>query len=1541
LALALAAHAQTAVYVRSSGPQQQVITGCTNATPVVCATYAPHGFSLSCNTTTNVCYCGPMGVNAGVSPTPINYVRECVPTDATHLALYDLSGNPIAGNGAYYNTYGLPLNPNIGLGASWISPLTKYMIPSNAGPLGYFDGANGDLVRRLALSTVNGLTSSNGVVVSGCIGGVNCVVTISTTYNPTTFGRFPIAAGNHFSVNGSGTVLDTCGDGTATAGAQSPYTVASTTASSWTSAPFSCSGLANGDYTNVNMHCGPSATPNDLVGGAQSCTRVSQMGWTGNPWWMSVLASQNGNFSQTPNFKSQFDGGAFASGNGIQSSYSGAVDRFAVDPTNDAIVNATVSSGGIGYSVGDTITIVQPGASGGQAVIASVSGGAVTGLTSITQGVKYATATTLVTSGGHGSGLTVNITVGSFWLNEIIYSLNYDFRTSGTGYAYNSNAWVGQVNVDYNYTLDMDGLALEYAWAAHSPEGQYWTSSEMSTFLDRMYIDIDDPSAVGTTTNQDAANTATHNWQLSPSTPGTWGLLVPGTNDATHASIPNTDPHYSPATFALTAAGNASGGNTVYTGTIAGGGAGALVGQYYNISGFTNAANNGTSLLCVASTSTTLTLANSGGVAETHGGSAFYAYYVNTEIAITSPNNGNQWSGYDFGLITGQSSTGVLTVARWVDINGGTVPGPALNGVVSGTYGGGLTCHGTTGQAVIVNLNGTGETAAGVGYFTLADNIGTVGPALTVQIAGAYTGAPAGGNLSNGGGPANCTGYATFSTTLGTQYAIFDTVTTSNTSAGPATITFTKTTALSGAIHVGDGVWAANGYGNASPASAMALVTAVGTNTLSVMNTSTTSVSATTPRQAWRIPQWVAGDVGRLCVSKHDGGNSAGVATSIYGTGGSGATGTGSGTIKDTATNGAGAAPEAWIAFELATATDDPRAVRDLARNQSYMFDNGVRPNMDYMTGRGRNGPGYSVDSDAPVAENVVWTLSQSLPGYPTLGIDQAWGQGPAIWWMYCTLPDNLLSQPWFCGYGGAGALQYGPNGVLLNGTAFNAPFWFAPTSNTAAWSRNWMSTLAGGSIWGAPPAQRQSLAFLANDPRVPSSDYTVQPHQFNFVKSGSSYVTPNTGWPNLYIGDAVISRTGWSSANDTFSLFDCSTFTEDLGTYDSPRICNLSVYKTGQLLGCDNSHANGLWSFSAETLCDTFTFDNIGLYSAVNTGIQPNIGNTPITRYSFETAGAYGAQYGDASSRFASACASIAPNYNQAELGIALDHAFQCWAHQKYPGHDEFIWDFRDVALTQGSPTAATTMNWHLHYPQNGAAQQIGSGAGSYPTGSTTCLSLSGSICTGGVIKSVEDGTAGRTHGLMSFVTSPFASTLNDDCVGLGNNGQCAPGNTYNGGLGFTHRFTLAGGSNINAKVNKFASVICHKVMQTVSDATLTPVTLNPDSHWTGAQCSGASSTGVALFAMGGTTYSSITPFTPSFSGPGDWIIMGLATGSYVVSVGGNQVAGSPFTVLAGDNSIEFSSPAGQAVITSGVMIPSSSRVDGNVTLGGSFIIH
>lgn len=102
------------------------------------------------------------------------------------------------------------------------------------------------------------------------------------------------------------------------------------------------------------------------------------------------------------------------------------------------------------------------------------------------------------------------------------------------------------------------------------------------------------------------------------------------------------DTSATPGTLTLSSVATSSGGNAVYTGTITGGANGAYNGLSFVVSGFTNSVNNGT-FVCVASSTTTLTLANPSAVAENH--------------AATAANSGIQDTHYTFECVSNRTYT--------------------------------------------------------------------------------------------------------------------------------------------------------------------------------------------------------------------------------------------------------------------------------------------------------------------------------------------------------------------------------------------------------------------------------------------------------------------------------------------------------------------------------------------------------------------------------------------------------------------------------------------------------------------------------------------------------------------------------------------------------------------------------------------------------------------------------------------------------------------------------------------------------------------
>lgn len=122
--------------------------------------------------------------------------------------------------------------------------------------------------------------------------------------------------------------------------------------------------------------------------------------------------------------------------------------------------------------------------------------------------------------------------------------------------------------------------------------------------------------------------------------PGDTGTVSDGNNGAEY----QVDTVTSPNSYVLTAAGNASAGHTVYTGTFTGGAGNAFVGHSFTITGFVaHTSNNGT-FNCTASTATQLTLANASGIAETHAGSATDNNTGGTVLTFHLTSNGSSYT---------------------------------------------------------------------------------------------------------------------------------------------------------------------------------------------------------------------------------------------------------------------------------------------------------------------------------------------------------------------------------------------------------------------------------------------------------------------------------------------------------------------------------------------------------------------------------------------------------------------------------------------------------------------------------------------------------------------------------------------------------------------------------------------------------------------------------------------------------------------------------------------------------------------------------
>ena len=162
---------------------------------------------------------------------------------------------------------------------------------------------------------------------------------------------------------------------------------------------------------------------------------------------------------------------------------------------------------------------------------------------------------------------------------------------------------------------------------------------------------------------------------------------------------------YGNTAFAISSVAAASGGNTVYTGTITGGTSNAFANVWFYVINLATA--NCGLFKCTASTTTTLTLNNPSGVAETHAGVCVAAKFPLSAAANASGGNTTY---------TGVFVSNNLQDGWTVNITG------FANSANNGTFKvvGGV---GTSTSMTVVNPNGVAETHSGEADFTQLDPI--------------------------------------------------------------------------------------------------------------------------------------------------------------------------------------------------------------------------------------------------------------------------------------------------------------------------------------------------------------------------------------------------------------------------------------------------------------------------------------------------------------------------------------------------------------------------------------------------------------------------------------------------------------------------------------------------------------------------------------------------------------------------------------------------------------------------------------------------
>ncbi len=733
-------------------------------------------------------------------------------------------------------------------------------------------------------------------------------------------------------------------------------------------------------------------------------------------------------------------------------------------------------------------------------------------------------------------------------------------------------------------------------------------------------------------------------------------------------------------------------------------------------------------------------------------------------------------------------------------------------------YTSGITATGASGTFCLLGgFNGGGSSSDHARVYLTGTNTIAGGTPIAIYpggIGGSYTSYPTSATATSG--TATCSGTATITSVTGptftigvgrvtsyvastkvatiattwtngtpgagTAYKILASMTLSNATPLTAGVTATgihttwNTPGAPDHVNVGDAIAGANAESDlqGNIGGNFSIVTAVNSDTsLTVINNSTTTASTTIPTMAWIAPQWQTGDVGLLSVAKYWVGE-AGPEMSLYPILG-GADNSFFFQPSEGGNNNIGTSFGRMV-LEFATATDDPRAIRELAISQSYGFDYELRHYMDYIAGSTHSGSTYG-----PAVAYVigVWAriLQESVPTFPSMDLQGNWVNQMPLFKMFSNMPDLLSTTstliPWPVGYGAlSGDSSIGPGAPSVLYYMADANFLQNPTTNATKYYRNWLETNAWD-IWHstrALPDNQETLTLLQDDPRQASLNFTVQPLQYDFHGSSAATCATLTGWPCFtYRGDLMISRTSWTDRTATHVFSEFRTFA---GDHDIPSNGNTTVSKVGSLLSLDSLPQSMPQGFDHTIYGNMLSFGTPSINNVKqwprNSPVQLDPGTSPIIRWASANHGTWDPNYGDQTSKYAYATGDLSRVYLN-----PINYAQRTTVHLKdfaiNSGTGEDIVVQYDSADVTGNPTNIQT---HVQYAQNGEPASIQGGTQfTYNEGQTTCpgTGTCSALNTNRFIQSIEDGGTDsfnpqRNYGVLTRFFSPGTVTVQDD---------------------------------------------------------------------------------------------------------------------------------------------------------------------------------
>jgi hypothetical protein len=700
-------------------------------------------------------------------------------------------------------------------------------------------------------------------------------------------------------------------------------------------------------------------------------------------------------------------------------------------------------------------------------------------------------------------------------------------------------------------------------------------------------------------------------------------------------------------------------------------------------------------------------------------------------------------------------------------------------------------------------------------------------------------------------------------------------------------------------IHAGDAIQAGSSFAvnNTYPAT-IYYVSAIADDThLTAVNGGAGGLSAS-PQNFVIIPKWVPGNCGYSDELRWQSA-ALGVQPSQYG--GAGGINTGDTSWHNFPSpyeNTAGLLTGYDMMVGAAFADDDPRGIRLFELGQNFYWDSNFRTALG-LRGFNANGVGYGFGNEVfgnAVSDIVMYSIAPSLSRPDPAS---SYFFNPQLEKLYLPYPDQANGVDELNVFGASSGgyptvVQYGQMPMWLE----DSGWMFQPDSNPSKWLKSWTNSrnLAAGS-------SNQTNAFFFQNPFVTPSNYIAAPLQARIGPNATQIAdcVRLTGWNadwgcGAFRSDGFISKTSWTDRSATQVVFLARS--GKLG-YDRPQPAALSIYAVGTMIYDDSllPPGNGPNSYYGANVLGNMDVPTIGVFPSSTLRFYESTIDwlrSRLVRWAGD------AVFGDAQGRYVYAMAdmteSYSPTYNRIHRHIV---------HFKKSGAEEIVVSRWDIDATNyGTPNVSVP----TFFTQNGDPGDHVPPSGDlvpYTEGTTVCpgaggcdnLNIAREVFSHGNGAAADAHGPGRTTGVITKWFSPGTVTVTWD------------GSNYGGANRHAFRVTSA------AKGGVLDLIEVHKITRNyTTDSMLTASPLNPDANWTGVQTADK----VALFARRGILRNSLS-VTTTYSGTAQYLIAGLAAGTYTVTLDGRPIAGSPFKVADEDNSLYFESAAGAVSISRG----------------------